>query len=236
MPMNLCRTHGEMLLSVACLILLAGCAATGETVASSSASEELCTEIEPVSDAPAFTTVIDMSAIPAAILHSAATDTLLLQARYDSTGALADFHAHGRPGRRVRAEAVTLALRPYVATTSSVPATSVSGLLVPGSSPRIAPVQLSYECRPRLLNTSQIMRRLEQLARDSTMRGGQATLWLKVDEEGRTTETRLTRSSGQPTQDNSIMRVARAARFTPALLEGYAVPVWIQMPFSIVRR
>jgi TonB family protein len=68
------------------------------------------------------------------------------------------------------------------------------------------------------------------------MRGGQATLWLMIDVEGRVTETRLNRSSGQPTQDFSIMDVARGARFTPALLEGYAVPVWIQIPFAIRRR
>jgi TonB family protein len=236
MPMNLWRTRGGTLLAVVFLMLLAGCAATGETVGSSSATDERCREIDPAPDAPAFTSVMDMSAMPAAILHSAATDTLLLQARYDSTGALAYFHAHGRPGRRVRAEAATLALRPYVATTWAAPATSVSGLLIPGSSPRIAAVQLSYECPPRLLNTGHITRRLQQLARDSTMRGGHATLWMKVDEEGRTTETRLIRSSGQSAQDNSMMRVARQARFTPALLEGYAVPVWIQMPFSITRR
>jgi len=206
------------MLSAICLALVAGCAATGETVASGPASEARCTEIEPKLDQPVMWSMLDLSSVPPTILRSAVADTLLLRARYDSTGTLTSFDAHTRPGKRARAEAATLALRSFVATTSAAPAISVSGLLVPGSSPHFAPVQLSYECAPRLLNTSYIALRLEQLARDSTMSGGTVTLRLKVDEEGRTTDVRLTRSSGQATQDNSVIRVARAARFTPALL------------------
>jgi TonB family protein len=235
MPTTVRRAPGGAILPAVCLALVAGCGAPAATVVSSPASEARCQPIPPRDDSLPITNVLVPASIPDEVLRGLAVDTLLLIARYDSTGALTEFVAHARPGWSNRSEAATRALRPYVAA-SAAPSEHMHGLLVPGDSPRIGPVQLSHECRPQLMNQGHISRRLEELAREPGLRGGQAMLWLKVDVEGRITEARLRRSSGQGALDAALMEVARESRFRPATLEGYAVPVWIQIPFAINRR
>jgi TonB family protein len=176
--------------------------------------------------------VVDLAALPAADLIDALTDTLLLQASYDSTGALSTFRAYARPGWRQRGEIGTRELRPYIAE-SAAPGARLEALWVPGGSPAIVPFAAYRECPPTMLNTDYLARRLEQLLANPAMHHRQAMVWVFVQADGEVGNARVVRSSGDRTADDALLQVAREGRFTPALLGEFAVPVWVQFPLTV---
>jgi len=65
--------------------------------------------------------------------------------------------------------------------------------------------------------------------------GGTVAVYLFIDESGRVKKVKIAETSGYVALDLAAFRVARRARFTPALHCGTAVPVWMRIPigFSI---
>lgn len=88
-----------------------------------------------------------------------------------------------------------------------------------------------YDRRPDYANKREIQRALRREyppeLRDRGV-GGIAALHLFIDERGRVRKVRIAETSGSVALDLAAFRVARRARFKPALHCGTAVPVWIR--------
>lgn len=59
---------------------------------------------------------------------------------------------------------------------------------------------------------------------------GTTLVWFHIDETGTVTDARVGRSSEHEALDEAALRVARAARFTPARNRGETVAVWVAFP------
>jgi TonB family protein len=67
--------------------------------------------------------------------------------------------------------------------------------------------------------------------------GSRTTLWVFIDEQGRTGNTRIVESSGYPEFDDIVQRAVRTVSWHPAMNRDARVPVWIQLPVAYqVRR
>ena len=86
-------------------------------------------------------------------------------------------------------------------------------------------------CRPVLINQPEIVGELQRAQR-SLQRSGVVSVWLLVDETGVPSEVRVDESSGDTAVDALAVGVARVMRFTPAMNDGRAVRVWVQMPIE----
>jgi TonB family protein len=97
------------------------------------------------------------------------------------------------------------------------------------------PTFTPFEVRPELRNRSEVASALAEeypaLLRRAGI-GGNAMLWLFVDEEGTVKNVRVAQSSGHPQIDDAAERVAYRMRFSPALNRDERVSVWIQVPIS----
>jgi TonB family protein len=60
--------------------------------------------------------------------------------------------------------------------------------------------------------------------------GGRVVLWFLVDENGYVRRYLMKESSGQPGLDRAAMKVARLARFRPAVNYDRHVAVWVALP------
>lgn len=91
------------------------------------------------------------------------------------------------------------------------------------------------DVRPSYLNKREMERALAleypPLLRDRGT-GGTTIVWFYVDEQGMVRQAMVRRSSGHPELDRAALRVARIARFSPALDDGEPVAVWISLPIS----
>lgn len=61
----------------------------------------------------------------------------------------------------------------------------------------------------------------------------QAILQAYVLTDGTVGDLEMNRSSGDPGLDLAAAEVLRSAVFTPALIEGIHVPVWVQLPMVL---
>lgn len=86
---------------------------------------------------------------------------------------------------------------------------------------------------PRLLNRDRLMRYIDRLypagLRDRRI-GGTVQVSVGVGTDGRVSDVRLFRSSGQDELDEAALRAARIMEFRPALDGACAVPIWLGMP------
>jgi periplasmic protein TonB len=98
------------------------------------------------------------------------------------------------------------------------------------------PTFTPYEVRPELRNGGEIQRVLEQRYPSRYKEagiGGNAILWVFIDESGAVRNTRIVESSGYPELDELAQSVLReTARFSPAYNRDTRVRVWIQIPIS----
>jgi TonB family protein len=86
---------------------------------------------------------------------------------------------------------------------------------------------------PRLLNRDEVLRLLQRVYPPVLLQagiGGTAIVWIKLDEEGTVTETRIKQSSGQPGLDKAALEVAAKAKFSPAWNRDQKVRVWVELP------
>ena len=88
---------------------------------------------------------------------------------------------------------------------------------------------------PTLTNGAEVRDLLQELypkaLKDEGV-GGRVVLWMKVDETGTVTETKIQETSGQETLDEAAQEIAAAMKFTPAENKGDPVSVWIAQPID----
>ena len=92
-----------------------------------------------------------------------------------------------------------------------------------GSSP-------SGDILPRLMNEDRIEQLMERQYPPTLLRagiGGEVTVMLSLDAEGVVQEVSVRDGSGYESLDSVAVRLARQMRFTPALNNGKALPIWI---------
>lgn len=87
------------------------------------------------------------------------------------------------------------------------------------------------QCFPRLRNERTVSISLEQVYR-RTGAEGTATIWMFVDTAGQVVNVQIRRSLGLAI-DTAFARVARSARFHPALLDRQPTPVWVSIDFTL---
>lgn len=105
----------------------------------------------------------------------------------------------------------------------------------PSSEPTRAPFDVKPEYRDKEAVVQALAREYPPLLRDAGI-GGTAIVWFFVGESGEVRRTRIKESSGSRALDDAALRVARDLEFTPARLDGAAVPVWISMPVTFGSR
>ncbi|HZD03383.1 MAG TPA: energy transducer TonB, partial [Longimicrobiales bacterium] len=84
-------------------------------------------------------------------------------------------------------------------------------------------------------NSEDVNRLLHQVGKDVGI-AGRVVLLLEVGEDGSVGDVRVRRSSGHMALDAAVVQVARSARFHPALVERQPLPVWLELPFTVVVR
>lgn len=91
------------------------------------------------------------------------------------------------------------------------------------------------EEHPRLKNGRRVERILSNRIHWTRIRHAPEPVVLRyrVTERGRTTEARVVRSSGSEAFDGAALRAIRHARFAPARVNGRAVQVWVEQPFTL---
>jgi TonB family protein len=87
-------------------------------------------------------------------------------------------------------------------------------------------------CTPDIINERELAAHLEDLAK-AERRSGTANVWIFVGTSGTADSVRINRSTGRPTLDLAMARIARRARFHPALLDRRRVAVWVAIDLSI---
>jgi TonB family protein len=93
--------------------------------------------------------------------------------------------------------------------------------------------------RPEIRNRSAVIRAMERNYPPFLLErgiGGQALIWLFIDEQGQVANTQIANSSGNFRLDQAALDVASVYEFTPALNGDEVVPVWIQVPITFVVR
>jgi len=101
------------------------------------------------------------------------------------------------------------------------------------------PVYIPFEVPPRLKNEAEMLALLEATYPASLRNagiGGSVRLWLYVDELGVVRDAQVDISSGFEALDVAAQAVARAMRFTPALMRDRPTPVWISQPIEFVTK
>lgn len=107
----------------------------------------------------------------------------------------------------------------------------------PGWAPRL--LQQVEQCAPDILNRAGLARALrEEYPPDLRRRGigGVVRLHIHIDGSGSVIETKVARSSGQTAMDMAAHRVASRMEFSPAMLAGIGVEIWIQFDITFSSR
>ncbi len=87
-------------------------------------------------------------------------------------------------------------------------------------------------CRPRLRNGDQLSEEL-QAAYERINLLGKTNIWMYVDSTGAVEKAEIHESSGKVPVDEAAVMVARMARFIPARLDRYPMPVWVALDFNV---
>lgn len=109
-------------------------------------------------------------------------------------------------------------------------ATPATPLAVKLKAPPDAPHFIPYEIAPRLENSAEVQRLLQNLYpvdyRDKDI-GGVVVLWLFVDTDGNVQRVVVRTPSGHDEFDAAAREVAHRMAFRPAFIHGHAVGVWV---------
>ncbi len=97
------------------------------------------------------------------------------------------------------------------------------------------PVFMPMTVPPEIINRSEVtgalMREYPAVLRDAGI-GGTVVVWFYISDTGQVLDSRISQSSGNTLLDEAALPVANVCQFTPALLGGDPVPVWIQLPIT----
>ena len=91
-------------------------------------------------------------------------------------------------------------------------------------------------CKPTLRDTDLLEKGLEQEGKRLGL--GQDRIVVArahVPADGTVAEVRLERSSGNLLVDVAVSGLLKSAQFPPAMIEGFVVSVWIEVPLSCRR-
>lgn len=219
--------------------VLAGCAGTGMQPSRGSSPARTCSMTTPDSTDVPITSLMPPQTAAERLaadgkLRAAAPDTGLVSVAYDSTGALGEVRYFRRQMiSEEDARAIARHLRDYFPARGA-PRANGWGLLVRDQSPRLLDYQPRGECMPAIANRGELARLLQRAADDRALRGRSAVVRVRVGRDGSVMAARVHGSSGSVTADQALLGIARHARFVPATLDGFVVPVWSSFPLSIV--
>ena len=96
--------------------------------------------------------------------------------------------------------------------------------------PDWVPPFIPHDTPPRLVNTEQVVRILQERYPQDLKEegiGGSVLLWVYVDESGTPTKLQLRKSSGYDGLDQAAQSVGQEMRFRPALNQDQPVGVWV---------
>lgn len=99
---------------------------------------------------------------------------------------------------------------------------------------RQGPMFTPFQIPPDILNREHLEKAKVQI--DGYVEGDACTtteVWLLIDREGVTRETRIKESARDREMDRLALAYATIYRFSPALRDGDPVPAWIAMPITI---
>lgn len=101
--------------------------------------------------------------------------------------------------------------------------------------PGDGPVFTPYTKAPELTNHEAVAAALEAnyppLLREAGI-GGDALVWLLINENGDVQKTLIKDATGYPALDQAALRVAGTMQFSPAMNRDGRVPVWVAIPIS----
>ena len=213
------------------LALVAGCSATSSRsttaagVSSSKDSQRLV--LAEVTDIAAL-----VQALAAERFMRAGTDTALTSIAYDSTGALGAVRFLHPGASEEEAERIESRFRERLAP-AALPKTSAWLMLVRGDTPRVLSFEPTGEKAPRMLNTDELARGLRALTAQPEMRNREAGVWVFVSMKGDVQQAKVVQTSGSIKADQALLELAKRARFSPARMDRFPVPAWVQFPLSI---
>jgi TonB family protein len=133
--------------------------------------------------------------------------------------------------------------RPAIETITEARAAEVVSLgpteAQPPQSDAVRVAESDVTALPRLENVAEIQTLIEReyppLLRDAGI-GGLANVWFLIAEDGSIERTQLAVGTGHPKLDEAALRIAAAARFSPALSRGVAKSAWVSQPIAFVSR
>ncbi len=218
------------------LALAAGCSAAASSRAGAAPNAQGGRAPRAVPERLILTEVADSGALARALAAEpfvgAGSDTALLSVSYDSTGALVSVGFFHPAASEEQAERLGAIIKGLLAAAAR-PKAHAWALVIRGDVPRVLPFEPSGEAAPRMLNRSELARALQALAARPELRNREAQVWLYVGMDGAVKNARIVRTSGSVEADRALLEVARQARFEPARLDRFVVPVWIQFPLAI---
>jgi TonB family protein len=94
---------------------------------------------------------------------------------------------------------------------------------------------VDIDVRPQLVNREEVIeaaRVLYPADMQAAGLGGIVSVGIRVGVDGKAGETTIYETSGSPALDSAAVQVARRMEFSPGMLDGEPVPVWVQMPVT----
>jgi len=97
---------------------------------------------------------------------------------------------------------------------------------------RMAAAAEETETPPALLNWKEVSDAFLREYRPNVRQPGTVLLWLRVGPDGKVTESRVKKSSGDPVMADAALRITRVMEFRPATRRDKPVETWTQLPIS----
>lgn len=132
-----------------------------------------------------------------------------------------------RPSGRIVAQGVGLEPTESLQTELSVPESASRTLEAP-----VNPRLVSREVPPELANWKEVSAAFLREYRPNVRVPGRVLLWLRIDAEGKVTEVRVKKASGDPVMADAAVRITKVMEFTPATMRGRPVESWTELPID----
>ena len=86
---------------------------------------------------------------------------------------------------------------------------------------------------PALNNWREVSRALLDEYRPNVRQPGSVLLWLQIGPDGRVTDSRVKRATGDPAMAEAVMKITSVMEFTPATRDGRSVESWTELPVNL---
>lgn len=98
---------------------------------------------------------------------------------------------------------------------------------------RTATVSSEPDTPPALENWREVSRALLDEYRPNVRQPGSVLLWLRIGPDGRVTESRVKRATGDPAMAEAVVKITEVMEFTPATRDGRPVESWTELPVNL---